>query len=86
MLTKNTQVSKSDAHRRRLIAFLASLACVVTALFAPALASAAVYVVTGTGDGETAEACEEENAECTLRGAIEAVDVGSRERRNRIRS
>jgi hypothetical protein len=77
VLTENTQVPRAAAHRRRLIAFLASLACVMTALFAPALASAAVYVVTGTGDGETAEACEEENAECTLRGAIEAVDVGT---------
>jgi hypothetical protein len=54
----------------------------VVALFAlaaiPAFAAAQVFVVNGTEDTQTQAECENElGGECTLRGAIEAVNAGN---------
>src|SRR5882757_7943022 len=46
------------------------------ALALPSFASAIEFLhVTGTGDGETRVACETAAGECTLRGALEAVEA-----------
>ncbi len=55
---------------------LATGVIALLALAVPALASAATYTVTGTGDTGTKTNCENASAECTLRGAIEAVNAG----------
>jgi hypothetical protein len=73
LIPRNTEVRKS-----RVGALVATFVATLIAFAAiPAFASATVFVVDGTEDTETKEACETAATECTLRGAIEAVDAGS---------
>jgi hypothetical protein len=80
VLTKNTQVPRSAAPRRRVTAVLASLACVLIALALPAFASAELFSVdTNNDDAKTAAGpvCETEFGQCSLRAAVEAADADS---------
>lgn len=62
---------------RRLPFALALALGVLVALVVPALASAADFEVTGTGDETTTTACETGIGECTLRGAVAAANANA---------
>jgi hypothetical protein len=66
-----------DLSRRT--AALALLLGALIALAFPAWASAAEFIVTGTGDTGTKAACETKVGECTLRGALEATNAAADE-------